>query len=163
VCYHICDRIFYILNLDKREFKVALQDISHLLGFDPSQLDTMLVDLMDVVDINLDGVLSFDEFFECFIGLAPPVGSGTGILIAALHDSKNEDKIKEVFDKYDTDHNGSLDGKEFRNVIRDIAQLLNLEGDLDVIVEELMEVCDANMDKKLQFSEFVECLQGLAQ
>lgn len=56
--------------------------------------------LFDRLDTNSDGVLSFDEARACLAGKVPP------------------HKEEEIFAKYDADHNGVLDLKEFTSLCR---------------------------------------------
>uniref|UniRef100_A0A6B2LMC6 EF-hand domain-containing protein n=1 Tax=Arcella intermedia TaxID=1963864 RepID=A0A6B2LMC6_9EUKA len=147
--------------MDKKEFRLAIKDIAGLLGF--GDVDSLVEQLLPIVDVNEDGVLSFEEFEECFQGLAPAPGSPLSVLIGSLNDPTNEKLIAEVFHKYDTNGDGHLDGSEFKAVIADIAQLAGLEGDLEQLASELTVICDVNLDGKLQLSEFIECLQGLAK
>jgi len=66
----------------------------------PAKKPVKIKTLFDSLDTNGDGVLSFDEAKSALVGKVPPA------------------HFREVFEKHDLDHNGTLDLKEFTQLCR---------------------------------------------
>lgn len=66
------------------------------------------------------------------------------------------DGLKQLFDKFDTDHNGKLDRDEISNVMK--AQNLPTEN-----VEMIMKVGDTDHDGGISFDEFINIIKLMAQ
>jgi Ca2+-binding EF-hand superfamily protein len=68
---------------------------------------------------------------------------------------RSVEEIREVFNKYDTDHSGFIDSSELKK----ICELLNVHAE-SPDVESVMEYADANRDGKVSFDEFSKLLTG---
>ena len=74
----------------------------------------------------------------------------------------DEDKVREMFEKYDKDRNGTLEKKEFIKIMVDILKELdeNLsDSNLLEIAEEGFIKFDLDKNKKLEFDEFYDFIK----
>lgn len=72
--------------------------------------------------------------------------------------SKSYSEIKKTFEQYDKDNNGFIEGKEFKDFIRDIADQNHIaQGS----IEDVFESFDTNHDGKISFEEFIALLSKL--
>ncbi|KAG9459847.1 hypothetical protein H6P81_004355 [Aristolochia fimbriata] len=74
--------------------------------------DAMVKERFGTLDTDGDGVLSFPELRKGFEGLKLVARDATAAELAAQYDA--------LFQKFDTDHNGSVDMAEFRSEMREI-------------------------------------------
>lgn len=75
-------------------------------------------------------------------------------------------KVKNLFDKYDTNKNGSLDKKEFATYFREIAKTLGNslpEDEVEIIISEGIQIFDSNQDGALQLEEFTKMIKFLVE
>jgi len=75
-------------------------------------------------------------------------------------------KVKNMFDKYDANKNGSLDRKEFTTYFREITKSLgeNLpEDEVENIINEGIDIFDSNQDGVLQLDEFAKMIKFLVE
>ena len=99
-----------------------------------------IADILKGVDIDKNGVINYTEF------------------IAATLDQKglltSESLIKDAFQLFDKNNDGSIDHNELRST------LAGVEGDLlDVEVwEDILKECDLDGDGKVSFDEFVHMM-----
>ena len=76
----------------------------------------------------------------------------------------DDEKIKLIFEKYDTDKNGVLDRKEFKEVFK---QLLHEMGENipekkhEQVIDEAMANFDSNQNGIIEFNEFVDLMYFL--
>ena len=66
-----------------------------------------------------------------------------------------EDQLREVFNTFDTDGNGSIDGTE----IKAVCESLGLEAKASE-VEELIKQADEDGNGKIEFEEFKKAILG---
>ena len=74
----------------------------------------------------------------------------------------DQDKVRELFEKYDLDKNGILDKKEFIKIMVDILKELgeNLPEKKHLeVAEEGFKRFDFNNNAKIEFSEFYEFMR----
>ncbi len=75
-------------------------------------------------------------------------------------------KVKNLFDKYDTNKSGTIDRKEFAFYFTDIINSLEVklpEDEVESIVNEGIEIFDANDDGVLQLEEFEKMIRFLIE
>ena len=69
--------------------------------------------------------------------------------------------IKEIFDKYDENHNGILDKNEFFKGFSDLLKSLaegQDEKEIEKIAEEAIEKFDLNQNGQIEFEEFIQLM-----
>ena len=74
----------------------------------------------------------------------------------------DENKVRELFEKYDKDKNGTLEKKEFIKIIKDILRELDKNiTDLEIkeIADEGFKLFDADENKKIEFYEFYDFMR----
>ena len=77
-----------------------------------------------------------------------------------------EAKAREIFNRYDTNNNGSIEKKEFIPYFREVLQSLGAEmpeSEIEKIALEGISEYDLNGDGSLQFEEFVGMLRFLVE
>ena len=76
-------------------------------------------------------------------------------------DEDTQKTIKEIFDKYDENHNGILDKNEFFKGFSDLLKSL-AEGqdqkEIEKIAEEAIEKFDLNQNGQIEFEEFIQLM-----
>ena len=72
-------------------------------------------------------------------------------------DEETQNSIKEIFDKFDENHNGVLDKKEFFKGFSDLIKSLaegQDEKEIEKIAEEAIEKFDLNHNGQIELEEF---------
>ena len=76
-------------------------------------------------------------------------------------DEEMQRNIKEIFDKFDENHNGVLDREEFFKGFSDLIKTL-AEGQDEIeikkIAEEAIEKFDLNQNGQIEFDEFIQLM-----
>ena len=79
-------------------------------------------------------------------------------------DEDLKNNIKEIFDKFDSNHNGVLEREEFFKVFTDLIKSLS-EGQTDEeiqkIGEEAIEKFDLNKNGQIELEEFIQLMDFL--
>ncbi len=76
-------------------------------------------------------------------------------------DEDTQKTIKEIFDKYDENHNGILDKNEFFKGFSDLLKSLaegQDEKEIEKIAEEAIEKFDLNQNGQIEFEEFIQLM-----
>ena len=76
----------------------------------------------------------------------------------------DENKVKVLFQKYDSNKNGVLDRKEFGHIFRQLLEEMGEdfpEKKHDEVEEEGMEHFDLNKNGTIEYGEFVELISFL--
>ena len=74
----------------------------------------------------------------------------------------DENKVRELFEKYDKDKNGTLEKKEFIKIVKDIIRDLDENiTDLEIkeIADEGFKLFDSDENKKIEFYEFYDFMR----
>ena len=74
----------------------------------------------------------------------------------------DEIKVRELFEKYDKDKNGTLEKKEFIKIIKDILRDLDENiTDLEIkeAADEGFKLFDSDENKKIEFYEFYDFMR----
>ena len=74
----------------------------------------------------------------------------------------DEIKVRELFEKYDKDKNGTLEKKEFIKIIKDILRDLDENiTDLEIkeAADEGFKLFDSDENKKIEFDEFYDFMR----
>ena len=73
-----------------------------------------------------------------------------------------ESKVRELFEKYDKDKNGTLEKKEFKKIMKDILRDLDeniSESKLTEVADEGFKLFDQDENKKIEFDEFYQFIR----
>ena len=77
------------------------------------------------------------------------------------YDEETHKTIKEIFDKFDENHNGVLDKEEFFKGFSDLIKTLaegQDEKEIRKISEEAIEKFDLNNNGQIEFEEFIQLM-----
>ena len=77
------------------------------------------------------------------------------------YDEEMHRNIKEIFDKFDENHNGVLDREEFFKGFSDLIKTLaegQDEKEIKKIAEEAIEKFDLNQNGQIEFDEFIQLM-----
>ncbi|CAH1240748.1 CALM1 [Branchiostoma lanceolatum] len=117
-----------------------LGTIMKKLGLNVSR--DQLQDMIDEVDVDASGTIDFEEFLE--------------MMAKIMKEEKSElpdDEIRAVFQVFDTNRDGFISGREFKDYLDDMGEDLTEEE-----MEEILDECDTNRDGRLDLDEFREML-----
>jgi len=140
--------------IDRDEFRAMAACMD--LHMDDSEIDNVFT----IVDLDKNGTIEFEEFYEWLI-YSKRKGNimKSGLKKLATHagfvPQDNPDKILEIFNKIDTDKSGAIDPDEFRALVRD----MHLKMD-DVEVMALFKSIDLDGNGTLEFNEFLTWWQN---
>ena len=76
-------------------------------------------------------------------------------------DEYDQNSIKEIFDRFDENHNGVLDREEFNKGFSDLIKSLEegySEDEIQKISEEAIELFDLNHNGQIEINEFNELM-----
>ena len=76
-------------------------------------------------------------------------------------DEYEQNSIKEIFDRFDENHNGVLDREEFNKGFSDLIKSLaegHSEDEIQKISEEAIELFDLNHNGQIEINEFNELM-----
>jgi len=135
--------------LDRKEFRAMAATMD--LHMDDKEIDN----LFTVVDLDKNGTIEFEEFYDWLINTKRKgnvMKSGLKKLAAraGFVPEDNAEKILEIFNRIDTDKSGAIDPDEFRSLVRE----MNLKLD-DTEVMALFKSIDLDGNGTLEFNEFL--------
>ncbi|XP_070575114.1 calretinin-like isoform X2 [Ptychodera flava] len=151
------DRSGYI---ESNELKAFLADLlaKANASVPDDKLDEYTTAILEHFDTNKDGKLEIKEmarllpvkenFLMRFEGSLKPGKAGKAVL------TKKE--FNRVFDHYDKDKNGKIEGAELSGFLKDLMEHEDEELDIKTLednVKALLEICDVNKDGTLQKDE----------
>ncbi|XP_057691220.1 secretagogin isoform X2 [Corythoichthys intestinalis] len=146
--------------ISAQELKAFLKDLfkQHGRKVSPDKLEEYTDTMMKIFDKNKDGRLDLND-------LARILALEENFLLQFQLDagSKEERKrdFEKIFDHYDINKTGALEGAEVDGFVKDMMELVrpNLTGpDLDKLRGVLLRHCDVNKDGKIQKNELSLCL-----
>ncbi|KAG8530281.1 uncharacterized protein KY384_004783 [Bacidia gigantensis] len=108
------------------------------LGLKPS--DTELEDLMNEIDTDRSGTISFEEF--------------TTIMAHKLSPVDAETELRAAFDVFDKDGNGTISTEELRQLMKSIGEDLN-----DTEIEEMVREADRDGNGEIDYQEFAALMK----
>ncbi|KAL9099572.1 MAG: hypothetical protein Q9163_004952, partial [Psora crenata] len=112
------------------EITVAeLGNVMRSLGLRPSE--TELQDLMNEIDVDRSGTISFEEF--------------STIMAQKVAETDSDAELKAAFDVFDKDGNGSISAEELSSLMKSIGEDLTDE-DIEEMVKEADKDGDGNID-----------------
>ena len=79
-------------------------------------------------------------------------------------DEELENDIKELFDKFDSNHNGVLDNEEFYKCFSGLIKSLceeQTDKEIHEIAEEAIEKFDLNKNGQIEMNEFLNLMEFL--
>ncbi|GAV02108.1 hypothetical protein RvY_12712 [Ramazzottius varieornatus] len=153
--------------LERGEIKNFLRDLSQQSGkeLNDKQLEHYTQQCVDLFDANNDGKLSMGELSrmlphsENFVQL-------TLDKAFALHKLKQSD-VDRLLDRYDRDGNGTLEGRELTDLIKDMLGIIQQgsfynESDVFDVREAILKGCDRDGDGRINRKELAVILLTLA-
>ena len=151
-------RLFAIgdVNGDGVLSQTELTKLLNLCGFNLSP--SSILDIILEADKNGDGVIDIDEFVPIaakLLAAAPKVAApaqqdAKGEAWSDLPDNELEAYVNKLFNLCDSDGDGSLQPKEFVNLMR-----LSRVGFPDELILDVFNDVDRNADGVIQYDEFV--------
>ena len=145
-------------RLDREEFTQAL--ISSDVGFSEEEIQV----LGAAVDVDADGLISFDEFAPLAYDLlvehiARALDTAEAedaarlqakeMLVHGMSREELEKTLRDIFKQHDTDNSGFLDEAQFYDCLNQSELGLSAEE-----IEHFRNAIDANADGKIDFDEF---------
>ncbi|KAK4238776.1 hypothetical protein C8A03DRAFT_33172 [Achaetomium macrosporum] len=115
-----------------------LGNVMKELGLNPS--DEELQDLINEVDTNKDGVISFDEFLA--------------LMSQTVKEVDTEQELLNAFKVFDKDGSGTISSDELRHVLKKLGENLT-----DDEVEEMIKLADRNGDGHIDYHEFANIMK----
>jgi EF-hand domain pair len=87
-----------------------------------------------------------------------PIRDATNPLEEVLTDPENQQMLYEMFNKYDTDHNGSLSADEVFGLTKDFLELLDTDQPPPTfgLAQKIVETLDTDGDGTVSFKELCE-------
>ncbi|KAL9125382.1 MAG: hypothetical protein Q9217_005405 [Psora testacea] len=116
-------------NGDGEITAAELGSVMRSLGLKPS--DTELQDLMNEIDVDRSGTISFEEF--------------STIMAQKVKQSDSDAELKAAFEVFDKDGNGTISAEELRNLMKSIGEDLT-DQDIEEMVKEADKDGDGNID-----------------
>ncbi|XP_065655592.1 calmodulin-A isoform X2 [Hydra vulgaris] len=120
-------------KISMEELDVVMKNLGHETS--KEEIDTCLKE----IDSDLDGELSFQEFIT--------------LMTRKLSNKAVSQELKEVFDFFDEDGNGSISSDELRDIMLKFGEDLTEEEIAEMIVE-----ADFNGDGNIDYQEFVKMM-----
>ncbi|XP_075076234.1 calmodulin-like protein 3 [Nicotiana tabacum] len=136
--------------ITKQELKLSLKNIGIFME------DKDIVDMVDKVDSNKDGLIDLDEFYQLchtFLGIEA-VNEGE---MNEEEESNREKDLKDAFDVFDYDKDGLISAEELSKILSSLG--LRQGKKLDYCKEMIRKV-DVDGDGMVNFDEFKKMIKG---
>ncbi|XP_060172041.1 calmodulin-like protein 3 [Lycium barbarum] len=136
--------------ITKQELKQSLKNIGIYME------DQDIVEMVDKVDSNKDGLIDLDEFYELchtFLGIEEVVSEG----VNQEEEENRERDLKDAFDVFDYDKDGLISEEELSKVLSSLG--LNQGRKLDECKEMIRKV-DVDGDGMVNFDEFKKMMRA---
>jgi len=116
---------------------VELGTVMRSLGQNPTEIE--LQDMINEVDSDGDGTLSFEEFLQ--------------MMASKLAGEDDEDELAQAFKVFDKDGSGTISADELRTVMKSLGENLS-NSEIDAMISE----ADVDGDGQISFPEFVKMM-----
>ncbi|XP_060210069.1 calmodulin-like protein 3 [Lycium barbarum] len=136
--------------ITKQELKLSLKNIGILME------DKDIVDMVEKVDSNKDGLIDLDEFYELchtFLGIKE-VNEGE---MNPEEVAKREKDLKEAFDVFDHDKDGLISEEELSKILSSLGMKEGMKLDY---CKEMIKKVDVDGDGMVNFEEFKKMMKA---
>ncbi|KAJ8528053.1 hypothetical protein K7X08_015504 [Anisodus acutangulus] len=136
--------------ITKQELKLSLKNIGIVLE------DKDIVDMVEKVDSNKDGLIDLDEFYELchtFLGIEE-VNDGE---MNQEEAAKREKDLKDAFDVFDHDKDGLITQEELSKILSSLGMK---EGKKLDHCKEMIKKVDVDGDGMVNFEEFKKMMKA---
>ncbi|OIS96790.1 PREDICTED: calmodulin-like protein 3 [Nicotiana attenuata] len=131
--------------ITKQELKLSLKNIGIFIE------DKDIIDMVEKVDSNKDGLIDIDEFYQLchtFLGIEA---------VNEEEESNREKDLKDAFDVFDYDKDGLISVEELSKILSSLG--LRQGKKLDYCKEMISKV-DVDGDGMVNFDEFKKMIKG---
>ncbi|XP_037129890.1 secretagogin [Syngnathus acus] len=146
--------------ISAQELKAFLKDLfqQHGRKVSPAKLEEYTDTMMKIFDKNKDGRLDLNDLARI---LALEENFLLQFKLDAGSTAERKRDFEKIFDHYDVNKTGALEGAEVDGFVKDMMELVrpNLTGpELHKLRAVLLRHCDVNKDGKIQKNELMLCL-----
>ncbi|XP_015059818.1 calmodulin-like protein 3 [Solanum pennellii] len=137
--------------ITKQELKLSLKNIGILMD------DKDIVDMVEKVDTNKDGLIDLDEFYELchtFLGIDGVEQEGE---MNEEEVANRERDLKEAFDVFDHDKDGLISEEELSKILSSLGMK---EGKKLDHCKEMIKKVDVDGDGMVNFDEFKKMMKA---
>eukprot|EP00586_Coscinodiscus_wailesii_P014627 CAMPEP_0172494508 /NCGR_PEP_ID=MMETSP1066-20121228/50001_1 /TAXON_ID=671091 /ORGANISM="Coscinodiscus wailesii, Strain CCMP2513" /LENGTH=146 /DNA_ID=CAMNT_0013265535 /DNA_START=110 /DNA_END=550 /DNA_ORIENTATION=+ len=119
-------------TIEAKELRMVMKQLGHNLS------NKEVMEMIGSVDDNSDGSIDFDEFVQLMGSRSDP-----------------DQELREAFDVFDTDKNGSISRSELKGLMVKLGQNLS-----DAELDAMMTMVDSDGDGEISFEEFKEMMES---
>ncbi|KAE9589718.1 putative EF-hand domain pair protein [Lupinus albus] len=112
-------------------------------SLDQNPTEEELQDMISEVDVDVNGTIEFDEFFNLMAN-------------KFKHVDAEEEELNEAFQVFDKDQNGYISASELRHVMMNLGEKLS-----DEEVEQMIKEADLDGDGQVNYDEFVKMMMNI--
>jgi len=127
-------------NMNRKDFKKFIK-----IALPKINADKMETNLFRMYDLNMDGVISMEEFL---------------IFYHICSDGTAEENLSKIFRIFDVDNNGVISKEELKELVRDMSGVITITGAEKYSEDEITNTCwqemDMDGDGSITCQEFID-------